>query len=277
MRKTTNMIILLALTLIVSETRAQQERCVHFTNFCDTITLQEANKIAYGGWDFQCGFDWSTVNIIGSSGKTPELATRPLDDEYPFPYTMQFSFRPGVKLFDLDGTAGVDGGISNFQTNVPYNITNGACSGTDVDRSKPKLLSSTHGVRNTLPHHQGTTHCMHFKNFCDTIVFSTSGTLAYGNWDWQCQADWTTSSVMGNDRTGAELTTRPRYASGGFPYLYPYSTQFSFKAGQLFDLYETAGVGQGVFITRSNEPFTISNGSCGPSDVETSKPRLVDR
>src|SRR5262252_882266 len=104
MTKTANLIFLLALTLMASDSLAQQERCMHFTNFCDTISLQEANGIAYGGWDFQCGFDWTTVNIIGSAKNAPELATRPLDDDYPFPYTMHFSFRPGLKLFDLDGT-----------------------------------------------------------------------------------------------------------------------------------------------------------------------------
>lgn len=271
--KTLKLVIFVVLALAVSDSHAQQKRCMHFTNFCDSITLQESGDIAYGGWNWQCYGDWTSVNIIGSRKNSPELATRPLDDEYPSPYTMQFSFKPG-RLFDLYESYGIGRDILTYRANEPYTITGGACSLSDIQSGRPRLMSNRNAAAIVRLQNNTATRCMHFKNFCDTIVFSVSGALAYGDWDWECLGDWTTSYIMGNVKAGHELATRPKYS--GYPYLSPYSMELSFKAGQLFDLYETAGVDQGVFKTRSNEPFTISNGSCGTGDVDTAKPRLVN-
>ena len=263
--------VIVALTLTASG-QAQQKRCMHFTNFCDSITLQASGDIAYGGWNWQCYGDWTSVNIIGSIEKSHELATRPLDDEYPSPYTMQFSFKAG-KLFDLYESYGIGRDILTYRSNEPYTITDGACTLSDIESSKPRLMSNTNTEAVRLQS-KAATRCMHFKNFCDTIVFSLSGGLAYGDWDWECLGDWTTSYIMGNATAGQELATRPKVS--GYPYLSFYSMQFSFKSGQLFDLYQTAGVDQGVSKTRSDEPFTITSGACLKGDVDTTKPRLVN-
>ncbi|MGH9500451.1 MAG: hypothetical protein ACRD3L_15015 [Terriglobales bacterium] len=271
MRKSLGIGIFLALVLLASQSEAQMERCMHFTNFCDTITLQKSGDLAYGGWDFQCGGDWISVNIIGNMKSPAELATHPLDDGYPSIYTTQFSFSP-PNLFRLDASYGIGHDVLTFEEGS-YSITKGACSFHDINRDKPRLMANLDWRSGAKSNSQAATHCMHFKNFCDTIVFSISGALAYGAWDWQCSGDWTSSYIMGNAKAGRELATRPRIDDG--PYLAPYSLQFQFKAGSLFDLYGTTGTGQGVFTARSNQPFDVTDGFCGPGDVDTSKPRLM--
>ena len=270
MKSSYGIVAFVAVVLLAAQCDAQSERCMHFTSYCDTITLQKSGNLAYGGWDYQCGGDWFSVNIIGNMRSPAELATRPLDDAFPAPYTLQFSFK-APDVFQLNASFGIGHDILTFKGGS-YTITDGACSLSDIQRNKPRLMANTGLPSAAKPQSQAATRCMHFKNFCDTIVFAVSGTLAYGDWDWQCQGDWTTSFIMGNAKAGQELATRP---SVNTYYLAPYSMQFQFKAGNLFDLYGTTGTGHGVFTARSNEPFTLSNGSCGPGDVDTSKPRLM--
>lgn len=275
--RTVKLILVLALALTASDSYAQQQRCMHFTDYCDSITLQKSGDLAYGGWDFQCGGDWYSISIIGNMKSPAELATHPLDDTFPSSYTVQFSFH-APDLFQLNASSGIGHDINTFEGGS-YSVTDGACTLSDIHPNKPRLMTSVDLTGAAKPQRQPATHCMHFKNFCDTIVFSISepfaySTLAYGDWDWQCRGDWTTSYIMGNANAGQELATRPRLNEY---YLAPYSMQFQFKAGNLFDLYETAGVDQGVSKTRSNEPFTITSGACVRGDVDSSKPRLVNR
>src|ERR1051326_6387539 len=271
-RKTIKLVILSAVALTVSDSHAQQKRCRQFTNFCDSITLQRSGDLAYGGWDFQCGGDWVSVNIIGNIRSPAELATRPLDDTFPSTYTLQFSFNP-PDLFQLNASYGIGHNIVTFEEGS-YTITDGACSFSGINRRKPRLMSSIDLTSTAKRQSRASIQCMHFANFCDTIVFSISGAWAYGDWDWQCKGDWTSSFIMGNAKAGQELATRPWLNEY---YLVPYSMQFQFKAGNLFDLYQTAGVDQGVSKTRGNELFTITSGACVRTDVDTTKPRLVNR
>jgi hypothetical protein len=254
-----------------SLTPAGKEHCLHFANFCDTITLEKTRVLASGGWDYQCGGDWYTVNIIGNTNNPAELATHPYEDDFPPAYTTQISFKTG-KVFDLDVTEGIGSGVTPFRINEPYSITDGACTIKDVDRGKPRLMSGVESIRTVGSNAQTQDYCLHFTNFCDTIMLQTSGTFAYGAWDWQCRQDWVNSPIMGHSKAGKELGTRPRESEY---YLSPYSMHFSFNPGNLFDLYGTAGLGQGVFAIRTNQPFTITGGSCSARDVNLGKPRLM--
>jgi hypothetical protein len=183
-------------------------------------------------------------------------------------YTFQFLFKPG-KLFDFYGTSGLASGVVTFLRDQPYTITDGACVSADVDTRKPRIVSRIAKSR-TGSIAPVATRCLHFTNYCDTIVFTADGRLLYGNWDFQCIGDWASASIIG-DTAEPELTTR---AVMPYAYISPYTSRFSFKPGKLFDLYETAGVGMGVFVARHNEPYTLTDGACGLEHVNYGKPNV---
>jgi len=118
--------------------------CMHFQNFCDTISLNQGSGdfagYAYGNWDWECTGDWVTTSIMGNAKPKYELATRPTyPDGYDASfYTTQFSFKTG-RLFDLYATSGLNN-LLTYRSNEPYNITSGACSQRDIEKSKPRLL-----------------------------------------------------------------------------------------------------------------------------------------
>jgi len=263
---------LVSLVVLLVPRGQAAEHCMHLTNFCDTIELKPSGDLQYGAWDWLCTGDWQSASIIGQTKVPRELTTRPATGWESETITLQFSLKPGL-LFDLTGTDGLQDGLFTFQTNQPYTITTGHCTRGDIDNSKPRLTSTFPARRQMTPPGPAL-HCMRFANFCDTIVFAVSGNLAYGNWDWQCQNDWSLTSILGNAKAGQELATRPAIQ---YDYLFAYTTQFSFKAGRLFDLYETAGIHSGVLTARSNEPFSITNGACSQRDIDLTKPRLLDR
>ena len=258
-----------------------QGYCMHLTNFCDTLELQKSGELAYGGWDWQCEFDWTSTPLLGNLIGDRELAARPAGDggdrDVLGAYSAEFYFRSG-NVFDLYGTGGIQTGVFSFQTGQPYTMTRGECRVDDVDRHKPRLMSTVEATPPEKAGDRSDLRCLHFKNYCDTIVFSTAKespwTLLYGNWDWTCQGDWVDYNIIGNAKNKPEMTTRPGLS---YQYISPYTSEFSFKAGKLFDLYETAGTGQGVFTTRTNEPFTVTNGTCNGRDINATKPRLMDR
>src|ERR1051326_2377931 len=202
---------LLVFVLLTPQSQAA-DQCLHLTNFCDTIVLKKSGELAYGGWDWQCEGDWEEASIIGNTTNARELATRPYS-----PYeggdfdTFQFVLKPG-EVFDLYETDGSE--IFTAQTDQPFTITNGACRAEDVDRRKPRLMFN---LRPTpLLQNLSAPHCMHFRDFCDTIVLSKGVgefALAYGAWDWQCDGDWETSNIMGNATPRYELATRPVYTA----------------------------------------------------------------
>jgi len=268
--------LLLALCF-VSLSHAAQDYCMHLTKFCDTLTLAQSGDLAYGGWDLDCAGNWWGASILGNVTLPPrELATRPVDVDGDLSYyTFQFSLLPD-KLFTLWGTDGFGPlGLFIQQMNQPYTITKGACTRADIDTSKPRLMSSVRQLKTPIRPQQPLG-CMHFTNFCDTIVLTgaTDGSklLAYGNWDFQCTGDWTDANIIGYVKAGHELATRPGIQ---YRYISPYSTEFSFKSGQVFDLYATAGVDQGVFKARSDQPYNVTDGACAPGDVDSSKPSLL--
>jgi len=270
---------LLIAVFLVPLSHATQNYCIHLTNFCDTLWLQESNDHAYGGWDWECDRDWTSAVLLGNMTGKRALAGRPSADggNILVPYSAEFYFRSG-NVFDLFGTGGIQTGIIQFQFGQPYTITNGACRLADVDRRKPQLVSSIEPQRPARAQEPSEVRCLHFKNYCDSITFSAAKeppwTLLYGNWDWMCRGDAVDQNMIGNAKDKPQLTTRP-----GIDYVYvsPYTSEFSFKAGSLFDLYETAGVGQGVFTTRTNEPFSVTNGACTQNEIDHHKPRLLDR
>jgi hypothetical protein len=188
-----------------------------------------------------------------------------------FAYAVQFSFKPG-NLFDLIGTSGMANGLLTFQSDQPFTVTNGTCSGHSANDNKPSLLSTMVRTMDLpQPHSTNSPRCLHFANFCDTIVLLKSGTLAYGNWDWQCKGDWSSTPIIGNAEVGKELATRP-----GSTYLpFAYSTEFVFKPGKLFDLYATEGYWDGVIVARKDQPYALTDGACGPGDVDLTKPRMT--
>lgn len=244
---------------------------MHFTNFCDTILFDTAGQLVFGDWDWECQADYKTSSLIGQVRGAAELSSRPWDIEGGlWRYAFEFSFKAG-KLFDLRATTGIGkyGGIVTYQTDQPYTVTDGTCTAGDVDRNKPRMSVSSAPKPHLGPE---VDRCLHFTNFCDTIIFASSGGFAYGNWDWSCTKDWVYTPIIGNAKAGRELATRPGSSYG---YTSPYSTQFSPKPGNLFDLYLTTGAGGRLFTGRRNEPYTITDGACSGEDVDTSKPHSM--
>jgi len=266
-------ILLLGLTVaFISPFSQAAPRCMHLTNYCDTIEFDTSGSLAYGGWDWLCWGDWTT-SVLGNAKKSPDLATHLVyEDMWLVDYSTEFLFKSG-KLFDLWGTDGQY--VFSFQTDQPFTITKGACGFRDLDLGKPSLMSRRNKTK--VPVKDTPNRCLHFTNFCDTITLGNSGNLLYGNWDWQCIGDYTTSSIIGNTAPPAQLTTRPGYPSSGYPYAYAYTAQFSFRPEKLFDLYMTSGVSGGVFQVRSQQPYTVSNGACAEGNGDTSKPRMIER
>lgn len=273
--------VLLAAVVVVVPPGQGKTRCLHLTNFCDTITFQDAGPLWQGNWDFMCIGDWTTTSVLGNASANTlsnikdrrELSSRPYSNFEPYlsDYVYQFSFRSfkSGQLFDLHGSSGISRGIAVFQQNQPFTISNGACTGGDVDISKPRMSA---GVRAMFSRQKPvSTSCIHFTNFCDTIVFSALDGRNYGNWDWACVGDWKTTPVIGDADHRPELATRPGVAYG---YVFPYSTQFSFKPNKLFDLYEADG-STPIVAARTNEAFTVTSGGCTAADVDKSKPRII--
>lgn len=267
--------VVLVFAILLPPTSAAAPRCLHFTNFCDTILFDTAGPLILGNWDWECLDDYKASSILGQTGARAELTSRPYD---PYEatlesYVYEFSFEAG-NVFSFYGTEGVENTLVVFQTDQPYTVTNGQCMKSDVDTSKPRMISVPVAKVTTQEGSQEVDRCIHFANFCDTIVLATSSGFAYGNWDWNCTQDWTDTPIIGNAEAGRELGTRPGFAYG---YTFAYSTEFSPKAGNLFDLYLTNGVGGRVFTGRKNQPYTVTNGACSPSDVDKSKPRMLIR
>jgi len=278
MRKSAILFFLLVLVITVAPQSHAAPRCIRFPNFCNSIVFDTSGSVAYGNVDFECDGNFQRNSLIGNAKGTTELATRPLYsermDEFDS-YAYQFYFKPG-KLFDMyasGGTEGQDPGLFLVQSNQPYTVSNGACRPSDIDRRKPSLSSL---LAKSGPHQAQaqTNRCMHFTNFCDTIEFAVSGDLLYGDWDWLCTGDYASNMLIGNLGAGPEMTGRPGY---GDTQPYPYSTEFSFKPGKVFDLYLTQGVPSGVMVGRKNQPYTITAGSCSAGGVDKSKPRMMDR
>jgi hypothetical protein len=278
MRKLGALFFVLACLAVAPQSQAAQ-MCIHLTNFCESIVFDTAGAKVYGNYDWLCEGDWTTSSIIGNSTHGPELGTVPaMPDHVLFPYAFQFSFKLGkVKLFDLNQTKGLAWGIVNDQSNQPFTISDGPCRAEDVDRNKPSVMSWNSRAHQLLspPSPQGTS-CLHVTNFCDTIVLAPSGTLAYGNWDFECTGDYAHSPVIGKTTVGQELAGRPNMEFGD-PYPFPYSAQFSFKPGKLFDLYLTDGVSGRIFVGKRDQPYTITQGSCTADDIEPGKPRMLSR
>jgi len=272
MTRSAPLCFLLALMVTLSPQSQAGEKCIRLTNFCDTIAFNTSGSIAYGNWDWGCIGDYATTSVLGNAKKSPDLATRPVPPFEPYLWccSTEFLFKPG-KLFDLWGTE--YDGLYNFQTNQPFTITSGACRPADVDRSKPSLTllrSQAKVASKSVPNR-----CVHFSNFCDTINLANSGAILYGDWDWQCIGDYQTSNIIGNAAPPPQLTTRPGYPPPPYPYWFAYSAQFSFKPNNLFDLYLTSGVSNGLSLVRRNQPYNISQGACNADDLNTSKPKIM--
>lgn len=175
-------------------------------------------------------------------------------------------------MYASGGVEGPVAGLFLVQSNQPFTVTNGACRLSDIDRRKPCL---TWFANSRLFQTQAQSNrCMHFAKFCETIEFTVSGKLLYGDWDWQCTGDYVSNLVIGNLGVGPEMPGRPGY---GDTEPNPYSIEFSFKPGKVFDLYLTQGVPYGVMLGRKDQPYTIAPGSCSAGDVNKSKPRMMER
>jgi len=266
----------LAFAVLLTPELHAGERCMQLTNFCDTIVFNASGSVAYGNWDWECSGDWKTTSVIGNAKGALDLATRPVNTEadlpgnFGFQYSTEFLFKPG-KVFDLYGAS--ETVILPFQTDQPFTVRSGSCGFNDVDTSKPRLMSQLSQHREAPPAKPQSGQCLRFTNFCDSIEFFTSGKLLYGGWDWQCEGDYSDSSVIGNVAPRPQLTTRPIYP---LDYPYAYTTEFSFQTGKLFDLYLTSGVLGGVLVARKDQPYTLTSGSCAEGDrANQNKPRML--
>jgi hypothetical protein len=142
-------ICLFVLTLAVALVPQSQAttKCIHFTNFCDTINATTASvggvmgTAAYGGWDWLCTGNWTDASIIGNASNPARLGTRADSAVYDYlsPYSFAFTFNIGSHLFDLYGTNASS--LLVFQTNQPFTIANGACGANDAKSGKPKLTA----------------------------------------------------------------------------------------------------------------------------------------
>jgi hypothetical protein len=253
--------------------------CVRFSDYCDSIVFRNSGSLSYGQWDWACRNEWTYTSIIGNAnrsvltgGAPRPLAARPYDafEQHLLAETYHFSFQSN-QLLDVFYTDGIANGVVTVETGERYTIKHHVCSPGDLDIRKPRLTDRGRDAQNRLTPKTQSARCLHFTNFCDTVVFDASGTLQFGDWDWQCTGDWTQSSILGQTIPRPELATRPGPTYG---FMFPYSVQFSFKPGNLFDLYETDGVG-GVFAARQNEPYVITNGACTLKEIDTGKPRVL--
>jgi hypothetical protein len=111
-------------------TPAHATKCIHLTNFCDSIQVNiDSYGNAYGNWGWLC--DGVTLaNILGRKGPIhiQNLATRPVfSSGFAYYYTFQFDFnQPGAGYFNMYAT---DGNTSfPQQLDQPFDTTNGSCS-----------------------------------------------------------------------------------------------------------------------------------------------------
>lgn len=149
MKKFALCLMVLALAVAIVPQSQAATRCIHFTNFCDSIQVQTASepsypggKINWGGWDWLCTGNWTDANMIGNSAPKSLMATRPNSAVYSYlsPYTFGFGFVASGHLFNLLATDSVS--VLTFQTSQPWTLTNGACRSDAINRSLPRLSSS---------------------------------------------------------------------------------------------------------------------------------------
>jgi len=148
MKKLTLVCMVLSLAIALAPSSQAAVRCIHFTNFCDSIQVNNTvseptfpgGKANYGGWDWECSGDWNSSSIIGNSAQKSLMATRVIytGTDYAFAYSSAFGFdfKKSGSLFNLEDTDGVS--MFLIQTNQPWTLTNGACRTSDVDLSKPR-------------------------------------------------------------------------------------------------------------------------------------------
>ena len=148
MRKLTLCCIVLALAVAMAPSSQAAVRCIHFTNFCDSIQVNNTvtettfpgSKANYGGWDWECLGDWTSASIIGNSATKSLMATRVVYSGtiYAYAYTSGFGFvfKKTGSFFNLEDTNGSS--MFALQTNQPWTLTSGACRSADVDLSKPR-------------------------------------------------------------------------------------------------------------------------------------------
>jgi hypothetical protein len=147
MKKFALCLMVLALSLAVVPQSNASSNCIHFTNFCDSISVQTASvggvmgSAAYGGWDWLCTGNWTDASIIGNASNPARLGTRPYSVAYAYldAYSFGFTFKINGSLFDLYGTNASS--LLAFQTNQPFTITSGACKSGDIKTGAPRLSS----------------------------------------------------------------------------------------------------------------------------------------
>lgn len=148
MVKTIFSTLLLAVALIVVPQSYASTKCVHFTNFCDSLQLTTSNSasgvLAFGGWDWLCTGDYTDAQVMGiaRSGHAI-LSSRPESSGYFSPYTFTFDFDLANHLFDLYETDGT--GVLQLQTNQPWTGTSGNCR--DERNANSKSTASGIGKR----------------------------------------------------------------------------------------------------------------------------------
>ena len=137
--------LVLALAVMMVPQSFGATKCIHFSNFCDSISLQTATvggiqgTAGYGGWDWLCTGNWSDASVIGTATNNARIGTRPYSAVYAYlaAYSFQFTFNLS-QGFDLYGTNGSS--LLAFQTNQPFTLTNGACR-TPAKNGMPRSAS----------------------------------------------------------------------------------------------------------------------------------------
>ncbi|MGH9498738.1 MAG: hypothetical protein ACRD3L_06305 [Terriglobales bacterium] len=145
MKKFALCLSVLALAVALVPQSQAATKCIHFTNFCDSLSLNTASvggvmgTAAYGGWDWLCTGNWSDASIIGNATSPARLGTRPYSVAYAYldAYTFAFTFNAGSHLFDLYGTNASS--LLTFPTAQPWTITNGACGANDAKSGRPRM------------------------------------------------------------------------------------------------------------------------------------------
>lgn len=124
--------LVLALAVMIVPQSFAAQKCIHFTNFCDSISLNTATvggvmgTAGYGGWDWLCTGNWTDASVLGNATNNARIGTRAYSAVYAYlsPYTFQFTFNL-ANGFDLYGTNGSS--LFAFQTNQPFTLSGGAC------------------------------------------------------------------------------------------------------------------------------------------------------
>lgn len=139
MIRVTYMLVLALAMAVVPQVKASQ--CIHFTNFCDTIVINQSGVLLYGNWDWLCNSNWTDTQVAGRlSGGHAAIAGRPYSAMYSYlsPYTALFDFKVNTKLFDLYETDGTT--LPSLQSSQPWTVTSGVCRADDVRHEKPSSL-----------------------------------------------------------------------------------------------------------------------------------------